>query len=100
MPNKIINKSDIIEEIALLFNIPKTRAARIVNAIFDEMVDSLQKGQRIEFRGFGSLTAKEYDGYIGRNPESGEETIVPAKRRIRFRMSEVLFAELNKDLDG
>ena len=61
---------------------------------------TFQEGKRIEFRGFGSFAAKEYEGYIGRNPDTGEETVVPAKRRLRFRMSDVLFTELNKDLDG
>ena len=100
MSKKTLNKSDIIEEMALTFGIPKSRSERIVNSIFTEMIQSLKEGDRIEFRGFGSFVAKEYEGYVGRNPDTGEETIVPAKRRIRFRMSEVLFAELNKDLDG
>ncbi len=100
MPKKTLNKSDIIEEIALIFELPKSRAEKIVNKLFEEMIESLKNGQRIEFRGFGSFAAKEYDGYVGRNPDTGEETIVPAKRRLRFKMSEVLFAELNKNLDG
>lgn len=100
MPKKSLNKSDIIEEIALIFEIPKSRSEKIVNALFTEMIENLKAGKRIEFRGFGSFAAKEYEGYVGRNPDTGEETIVPAKRRLRFRMSDVLFAELNKDLDG
>ena len=78
----------------------KSRSEKIVNALFNEMIQNLKEGKRIEFRGFGSFAAKEYEGYIGRNPDTGEETAVPAKRRLRFRMSDVLFAELNKDLDG
>ena len=100
MPKKTLNKSDIIEEIAIIFELPKSRAEKIVNALFGEMIQNLKDGKRIEFRGFGSFAAKEYEGYVGRNPDTGEETIVPAKRRLRFRMSDVLFSELNKDLDG
>jgi integration host factor subunit beta len=100
MPKRTLNKSDIIEEIATVFDIPKSRAEKIVNALFTEMIQNLKEGKRIEFRGFGSFAAKEYEGYVGRNPDTGEETIVPAKRRLRFRMSDVLFSELNKDLDG
>ena len=100
MPKKTLNKSDLIEEIATIFEIPKSRSEKIVNALFSEMIQNLKEGKRIEFRGFGSFAAKEYEGYIGRNPDTGEETVVPAKRRLRFRMSDVLFAELNKDLDG
>ena len=100
MPKKTLNKSDIIEEISIIFGLPKSRAEKIVNALFIEIIQNLKEGKRIEFRGFGSFAAKEYEGYVGRNPDTGEETIVPAKRRLRFRMSDVLFAELNKDLDG
>ena len=100
MSKKALNKSDIIEEISMLYGIPKTRAEKIVNGIFDEMTRALKEGRRIEFRGFGSFVPKQYDGYEGRNPDSGKKTDVPAKTRIRFRMSELLFTELNQDLDG
>ena len=100
MAKNTINKSDIIEEIALQHGIPKSRAEVIVNEIFQEIIQSLHSGQRAEFRGFGSFAAKEYEGYTGRNPHTGKETQVPSKRRIRFKMSEVLFAKLNQDLNG
>ena len=100
MAQKSLNKSDIIEEIALQYGIPRTRAEEIVNGMFTTIVESLKDGRRAEFRGFGAFAAKEYEAYMGRNPHTGEETLVPAKRRIRFKMSEVLFNKLNKDLDG
>lgn len=100
MSQKSINKSDIIEELALQYGIPRVRAEVIVNGIFSTLIDALDEGKRAEFRGFGSFAAKEYEAYIGRNPHTGEATEVPAKRRIRFKMSEVLFSQLNKDLDG
>ena len=100
MPKNTINKSDIIEDIAIQHGIPKSRAEIIVNEMFQEIIQALHTGQRAEFRGFGSFTAKEYEGYVGRNPHTGEVTTVPSKRRIRFKMSEVLFAMLNQDLSG
>ena len=81
MPKKTLNKSDIIEEI-VHFEPPKSRSEKIVNALFNEMIQNLKEGKRIEFRGFGSFAAKEYEGYVGRNPDTGEETVKFAKSNI------------------
>ena len=94
-----MNKSDIIEELAVQYSLPKKKAEIIVQAIFEEMIAALQHGDRIEFRGFGTFSAKEYDGYVGRNPNSGESAVVPSKRRVRFRMSEVLFERINQHFE-
>ena len=94
-----MNKSDVIEEFALQHNLPRKNAELIVQSLFQEMKDALVSKQRVEFRGFGTFTVREYDGYIGRNPKTGEETIVPSKRRVRFRMSEVLFSEMNQQFE-
>ena len=94
-----MNKSDVIEEFARRHNLPRKSAELLVQSLFQEMKDALGAKQRVEFRGFGTFTVREYDGYVGRNPKTGEETIVPSKRRVRFRMSEVLFSEMNQQFE-
>ena len=95
-----MNKSDLIEELAVQYSLPKKQAEVIVQSIFTEMKQALQRSERVEFRGFGTFAVREYNGYLGRNPKTGEQAVVPSKKRVRFRMSEVLFARMNKQFEG
>lgn len=94
-----MNKSNIVAELAVKFGLPKKQSEQIVKAIFEEMQESLRETERIEFRGFGTFTAREYEGYKGRNPQTGEMVSVEPKKRVRFRMSEVLFSKMNRQFE-
>jgi integration host factor subunit beta len=54
------------------------------------MTEALQRGDRIEIRGFGSFTSKSYEAYTGRNPRTGETIHVPAKRLPFFKVGKEL----------
>ena len=75
-----MNKSDLIEALSKETGLPVRKAEEVVNTVFNSMADSLAKGDRIEIRGFGSFKIKDYDGYIGRNPRTGESVNVRSKR--------------------
>ena len=66
-----MNKSDLMNRLAEEKGFPLSTAKEIVDTVFDEMVQGLIKGDRVEIRGFGSFKMKEYKGYTGRNPRSG-----------------------------
>lgn len=95
-----MNKSDLIDELAIRYSLPRKNAETIVQSMFNEMKASLERSERVEFRGFGTFTVREYDGYVGRNPKTGEQAVVPSKKRVRFRMSEVLFNRMNKQFEA
>jgi integration host factor subunit beta len=44
---------------------------RIVNRVFDEVIDAMKTGARVELRGFGAFSVKERDARLGRNPRTG-----------------------------
>lgn len=75
-----MNKSDLIVALAEQADIGQRKSEEIVNTVFDVMSEALVRGDRIEIRGFGSFTVKEYEGYVGRNPKSGERIEVKSKR--------------------
>jgi integration host factor subunit beta len=75
-----MTKSELIEAVAKRSEITLDRAAIVVNAVFDQMVEAMKRGERIEVRNFGNFTVKEYEGYEGRNPKTGEKVDVPPKR--------------------
>lgn len=85
-----MNKSELVEKLAERAKITKKRAEQVVNLIFEQMTQALERGERIEIRGFGSFTNKSYDAYTGRNPRTGETIHVPAKKLPFFKVGKEL----------
>ena len=67
-----MNKVDLIQTLKDSNNLSKSEAEKIVTLFFDQMADALAKGDRVEIRGLFSLFVKNYWGYTGRNPKTGE----------------------------
>jgi integration host factor subunit beta len=70
---------------------------RIINTVFDKIVDALGNGDRVELRGFGAFSVKERQSREGRNPRTGEAVQVEAKRVPFFKTGKELRERLNKD---
>ena len=68
----------------------------LVNLMLDTMVASLQEGERIEIRGFGSFEVREYKAYEGRNPRTGEPVHVRPKRLPFFKVGKELKERVNQ----
>ena len=85
-----LTKADLIEEVLRITELPRKESETIVETIFDSIIESLQKGQKIEIRGFGSFRTRERRGRIGRNPKTGAKVEVPAKRIPFFKPSKEL----------
>lgn len=90
-----MNKSELIKTLAESKDIHIDEASKIVNAFIDSIKDSLLKGERVEIRGFGSFKIKEYKGYTGRNPKTGDIVDVEPKRLPFFRPGKELKEFLN-----
>ena len=69
---------------------------RVVNVILEEISDALTRGDRVELRGFGAFSVRERQARMGRNPRTGEQVHVPAKRTPFFKMGRELKERLNK----
>ena len=91
-----MNKSELIKALAEETNIPFDDASLVVNTFIDAMKKSLIAGERIEIRGFGSFKIKEYGGYAGRNPKTGESVSVVPKRLPFFRAGKELKEFINQ----
>lgn len=86
-----MTKSELIALLAERFPQFALRDVELaVNVLLDSMTESLTRGQRIEIRGFGSFTVTERAARIGRNPRSGEQVHVPAKRVPHFKAGKEL----------
>jgi len=85
-----LTKADLIEEVLNITELPRKESETIVETIFDNIIQALQKGEKIEIRGFGSFRTRERRGRVGRNPKTGEKVEVPAKKIPFFKPSKEL----------
>ena len=76
-----MTKSELIEAVAAkVTNFSRKDVEIIVETLFESMARSLSEGDKVEIRGFGSFKIKERDGRQGRNPKSGENIFIDAKK--------------------
>lgn len=90
-----MTKSDLIRLISVNNEIPYPDAESAVNAVFDKIKDALSNGGRVELRGFGSFAVREYDGYMGRNPKTGEVVNVAPKKLPFFKVGKEMRESIN-----
>ena len=69
---------------------------RLVNTVFDTIIEALEDGNRVELRGFGALSVRHRDGRMGRNPRTGEAVEVAPKSVPFFKMGKGMKERLNK----
>ena len=91
-----MNKSELIEKLAVKSGISILQSEEIVNLVFRKMRDSLVSGGRIEIRGFGSFIVKVYKSYQGRNPKTGNKINVPPKKLPFFKVGKELRERVDK----
>jgi integration host factor subunit beta len=70
---------------------------RIVNAVFEEIIEAMASGNRVELRGFGAFSVKKRDARTGRNPRTGESVDVEEKHVPFFKAGKLLRDRLNGD---
>ena len=85
-----MNKSDLINVVRERAGLSRKEAEQAVLTFFNEISSSLEKGDRVEIRGFGSFTVKSYRSYTGRNPKSGNPISVPEKKLPFFKVGKEL----------
>jgi integration host factor subunit beta len=91
-------KSELVTRIAAVNpHLYQRDVENIVNAILDEIVDALARGDRVELRGFGAFSVKERPARVGRNPRTGEHVPVGGKVVPFFKTGKEMRVRLNKD---
>jgi integration host factor subunit alpha len=97
MPERrTMTKADIIEQVyEKVGGYSKKEAADIVEAVFDTLKKTLEKGEKIKLSGFGNFVVRDKNARVGRNPQTGEEITISARRVLTFKPSQVLKSALN-----
>src|SRR5258707_7292567 len=96
-----MTKADIIESVYEKVGFSKKDSAEIVELVFDTVKETLERGDKIKISGFGNFQVRQKKARVGRNPQTGKEIEISARRGLTFRASQVLKTALNAGLgDG
>jgi DNA-binding protein HU-beta len=91
-----MNKAELIDAIAASAKLTKADAGRALDATLDAIAKSLKKGERIGLVGFGSFSVSKRSARVGRNPQTGKEIKIPAKKVVKFKAGAELANSVNK----
>ena len=80
-----MNKADLIDKIAKDARISKTASAKALDSFVEGVTRSLKKGDRVALVGFGTFTVSKRKARVGRNPQTGEQIEIKARKVARFR---------------
>ena len=95
-----MTKAELIDEVSKVVEMTRKDSEIIVETIFESIVNSLHKGDKIEIRGFGSFRTRQRQPRVGRNPKTGSRVEVPSKRIPYFKPSKELRDLVNQAAAG
>ena len=91
-----MTKADIVENVyEKVGGFSKKESAEVVEAVFETMKDVLSHGDKVKISGFGNFVVRDKNSRIGRNPQTGQEITISARRVLTFKPSQVLKNILN-----
>lgn len=93
--NSTVTKADIVEKVYETIGFSKKEASELVELVFLELKKTLRDGEKVKISGFGNFVVRGKSERIGRNPQTGEQIKISARRVLTFRPSQVLKAMLN-----
>ncbi len=79
-----MNKKDLIEKIATKAGLKKVEAEKALEAFEEAVVEALKGGDKVTLVGFGTFSVYERKARTGRNPQTGKEIKIPAKKAPKF----------------
>ena len=90
-----MTKADIIEDVYEKVGFSKKESAEIVEMVFETIKETLELGEKIKISGFGNFVIRSKKPRVGRNPQTGEEIEISARKVLTFKPSQVLKNALN-----
>jgi len=90
-----MTKAELIERVYEKASIAKKDSAELVESVFDIMKSTLESGEILKISGFGSFIVNQKESRKGRNPHTGEEITIDARKVLTFKPSIVLRQAIN-----
>lgn len=98
MVSETVTRADLTDAVYRSLGISRNESAQFVERILEEVSLSLEKGETVKISSFGTFTVRAKNERVGRNPKTGEEVPITARRVISFRASHVLKDQINAAL--
>jgi integration host factor subunit alpha len=99
-PAKTLTKAELSELLFEQVGLNKREAKDMVDAFFEEIRDALARGEGVKLSGFGNFQLRDKPQRPGRNPKTGEEIPITARRVVTFHASQKLKADVEQALNG
>lgn len=80
-----MNKTELVKAVAEKSGLTKADAAKALNAFMEATSETLKKGDKVAIVGFGTFSVVERGEKKGRNPHTGKEMVIPAKKVVKFK---------------
>jgi integration host factor subunit beta len=90
-----MTKAELVEEVSRVSDLTKKHSEVIVDTVFKSIITALQRGEKIELRGFGSFRLRRREPRKGRNPKTGDKVDVPPKKVPYFKPGKELKELIN-----
>ena len=91
-----MNKAELVEAMASGAKLTKADAGRALDSMIEAVAKGLKKGDRISLVGFGSFSVAKRAARTGRNPQTGKEIKIAAKKVVKFKAGAELSGSVNK----
>jgi integration host factor subunit alpha len=91
-----MTKADIIESIYEKVGLSKEESSRIVELVLETLKDTLENGEKVKISGFGNFVVRAKRSRRGRNPQTGDEIQITARKVLTFKSSPILKRALNE----
>jgi len=91
-----MTKADLIESIYEKVGLSKEESSRIVELVLESLKDTLENGEKVKISGFGNFVVRTKRSRRGRNPQTGSEIQITARKVLTFKSSPILKRALNE----
>jgi integration host factor subunit alpha len=98
MAQKTITRLQLAEAVYKTAHVSRIQSAALVEAFLTEITECLERGEPVRLSSFGSFIVRERRQRLGRNPKTGRQVKIPARRVLLFKPSAVLRARINAPL--
>ncbi len=93
---KTLTKADFVEAVySQIGGLSRRDAAEIIDLLFEAIKETLSRGEPVKISGFGNFVVRDKKARVGRNPQTGRDIEISARRVLTFKPSQVLKDQLN-----
>ena len=99
LARRTTTKKELVDRIAADSNLSRADVKRTIQAFLDEVIEELDKGNRLEFRDFGVFEIRQRAARRAQNPKTLEQVEVPARRTVKFKPGRLMKVKVEQTDD-